>query len=103
MRTSCFDSDFALQMKLTKPPLIHCFASPSQKKAIFKMAFTMGVTISKKIPSLLTGHYTCVQYGMMLLKPTRHILTIPSSGFFVSEFNTKEGIKDGGNPLNSQN
>ena len=25
MRTSCFDSDFASQMKLTKPPLIHCF------------------------------------------------------------------------------
>ena len=63
------------------------------------MTFTMEVTISKKCPSLLAGHYTCVQYGMMLLKPTWHILTIPSSGTFVSEFTTKEGIKDGGNPL----
>ena len=25
MRASCFDTDFASQMKLTKLPLIHCF------------------------------------------------------------------------------
>ena len=27
MRTSCFDTDFVSQIKLTKHPLIHCFAS----------------------------------------------------------------------------
>ena len=81
------------RMKLTKPPLIHCFASPRQKQSNLEMTFTMEVTISKKCPSLLAGHYTCVQYGMMLLKPTWHILTIPRSGTFVSEFTTRRGNK----------
>ena len=36
MRTSCFDTDFISQMKMTTIPLIHCFVTHTSKMASFE-------------------------------------------------------------------
>ena len=46
MRTSCFDSDFASHMKLTKRLLIHCFVLGTNKMVKIESKLTITIATS---------------------------------------------------------